>query len=80
MNEKIPLINGHKYKLQSNENTQSTLFLEYQGNDCCGDYCDLCGKLLRRGYSFGDTIDGNPHTRYVYGPECVRKVVLKEIE
>ena len=74
--KKIPLIDGHKYKIQVYENIQSNLFLEYSGNDCEGDHCDLCGRLLRRGYSFSDTNNGNPHTRHVYGPECVHKVVL----
>lgn len=77
--KKIHLIDRHKYKIQVYENIQSNLFLEYSGNDCEGDHCDLCGRLLRRGYSFSDTNNGNPHTRHVYGPECVHKVVLEEI-
>ena len=66
------LIVGHKYKIQNVE-----LYLEYQGTDCMGNYCSLCGKYLKSGYSFADTMNGNPHTRIIYGTECIKKVLGK---
>ena len=66
------LIVGHKYKVHNTE-----LYLEYQGTDCMGYYCSLCGKQLKNGYSFADTMDGNPHTRIIYGTECIKKVLGK---
>lgn len=64
------LIIGNRYRVQNVE-----LYLEYKGTDCMGDYCSLCGKQLKNGYAFTDTMDGNPHTRIVYGTECIKKVL-----
>ena len=53
------------------------LHLEYKGKNCAGDICGICGKELKNGYCFADTIDGNPNVREVYGSECVNKVLNK---
>lgn len=74
----IKLIDGHKYKIQES-GICFELYLEYHGDCCQGDSCSLCDKELNKGYSFADTLDKNPHTRIVYGSECVRKVVVEDI-
>lgn len=56
------LIVGNKYKLKNGQE----LFLEYKDDNCYGDFCDLCGKELKKGFCFADKLNGNPHIRYIY--------------